>query len=49
MWNDKKQTLTLMARQGEYEPDNDMRIRVSLPDGRKTDVVYNGKKKTVKF
>lgn len=49
MWNDKKQTLTLMARQGDYEPDNDMRMRVVLPDGRKADVVYSGKKKTVKF
>lgn len=48
-WNDKKQALTISARQGEYQPESNMRMKVVLPDGRAKSLIYAGKKITVKM
>ena len=48
-WNDHKQTLTISERSGKYIPENVMKMKVLLPDGRKKDVIYTGKKITVKM
>ena len=47
-WNEQKQTLTLSARQGKYQPKA-MKMKVVLPDGKNQTVTYAGKKVTLKF
>lgn len=48
-WNDKKQTLTIDARQGNYVPKEALKMKVVLPDGRSKSLVYDGKKQIVKW
>ena len=47
-WNEQKQTLTLSARQGKYQPKA-MKMNVVLPNGKSQTVTYKGKKVTLKF
>lgn len=49
IWNERKQTLTLGARQGAYVPKEALRMNVVLPDGRNEVLTYNGTKQTIKF
>lgn len=49
LWNDKKQTLTITSREGKYVPAKAFDMTVTLADGRKAHVVYDGTKKTVKL
>ncbi len=52
-WNDGSRTMTIAARQGQFEgmlADRDFRIVMISPNGEKTKTVhYNGKKVSVKF
>ena len=49
LWNDKKQTLTITSREGKYVPAKAIDMTVTLADGRKAHVVYDGTKKIVKL
>lgn len=49
-WNDRKRTLTIDARKGEYDGMLQSRtFRVATPDGRTKDVTYNGRRTVVKM
>lgn len=49
-WNDKKQTLTVGAREGSYEGMPLKRtFKVVMPDGRSKELLYTGKRASVKM
>lgn len=49
-WNDKNQTFTIGERKGSYDGMLKNRtFNVTTPDGRNKEVVYNGKKVTIKM
>lgn len=49
LWNDKKRTLTISAREGQYAPDKALKLIVTTPDGAEATVVYDGEKKVIKL
>lgn len=50
VWNDKKQTLTIDARKGSFDGMlKERTFNVVLPDGKRKEVAYTGKRTTVRF